>query len=117
MQDFRRLSVWQKAHELVLAVYRATQNYPKQEVYGLTSQTRRSFVSIPANIAEGCGRGGDADFARFLQIGMGSASESEYHLLLAKDPGYLPQELHELLSAATKEVKRMLSALLSRVRS
>jgi four helix bundle protein len=79
MKDFRTLTVWQKAHQLTLAVYKATRGFPKEEMYGLTSQVRRASSSIPANIAEGCGRDGDAELARFFQIAMGSASELEYH--------------------------------------
>jgi len=75
VKDFRKLKVWEKSHHLTLAVYKATALFPKDELYGLTSQIRRSGVSIAANIAEGCGRAGDAEFARFLQIAMGSASE------------------------------------------
>lgn len=89
MRDFRELKVWEKAHCLTLAVYRATTAFPRDEVYGLTSQIRRSCASIPANIAEGCGREGDAELARFLQIAMGSASELEYHLLLTRDLDFL----------------------------
>ncbi len=85
MKDFRHLKVWQKSHELTLAVYKATSLFPPDELYGLRSQIRRSCASIPANIAEGCGRNADGDFARFLQIAMGSASELEYHLLLVRD--------------------------------
>jgi four helix bundle protein len=85
MQDFRELQVWRKAHRLTLAVYRATAGFPREELYGLTGQIRRSCSSIPANLAEGCGRSGDSDFARFCSIAIGSASELEYHLLLAKD--------------------------------
>ncbi len=72
MKDFRELKVWGKGHHLALEIYRATAKFPKDELYGLTSQIRRSCVSIPANIAEGCGRNGDAELARFLQIAMGS---------------------------------------------
>ena len=85
MKDFRKQKVWGKAHDLALKVYRVTEAFPKTELFGLTSQIRRAGVSIPANIAEGCGRDTDADFARFLQIAMGSASELEYHLLLAHE--------------------------------
>jgi four helix bundle protein len=88
MKDFKELKVWVKAHQLTLAVYQATTTFPKEELYGLTSQMRRSAASIPTNIAEGCGRGSDDDFRRFLQIAMGSASELEYQLLLAHDLGY-----------------------------
>jgi len=102
------LKVWVKAHRLALAVYKATVSFPDQERYGLISQTRRATVSIAANIAEGCGRGGDADFGRFLQMAMGSASEVEYLLLLARDLGYLAAGSHGELEDQTTEVKRML---------
>ena len=117
MKDFRNLNVWRKAHELALAVYRETRKLPKEEMFGLTSQIRRSVMSIPANIAEGCGRSqSSGDFARFLQIAAGSASETEYHLLLARDLGFFPGELHSLLDGAVVEVKRMLSSLIQTVR-
>ncbi len=85
MKDFRDLKVWQKAHQLTLAVYRITASFPREELYGLTSQLRRSCSSISANLAEGCGRNGDAELARFCSIAMGSASELDYRLLLARD--------------------------------
>ena len=85
MKDFRDLQVWQKAHGLTLAIYRVTVTFPRQELYGLTTQLRRASSSIAANLAEGCGRNSDAEFARFCSIAMGSASELEYHLLLARD--------------------------------
>jgi len=110
MKDFRKLTVWQKAHELTLAVYKATRGFPKEELYGLTSQVRRSSVSVPSNIAEGCGRSGDAELARFLDISMGSASEVEYQLLLAHDLGFLHNRVYEPLAEAVVEVKRMLVA-------
>jgi four helix bundle protein len=85
MKDFHELKVWQKAHQLTLAVYPVTATFPREELYGLTSQLRRCSSSLPANLAEGCGRNGDfAEFARFCSIAMGSASELEYHLLSAK---------------------------------
>jgi four helix bundle protein len=89
MKDYKKLMVWEKAHQLTLSVYEATKGFPKDELYGLTTQIRRACVSIPANIAEGCGRDGDAELARFFQISMGSSSELEYHLLLAHDLGFL----------------------------
>ena len=85
MKDFRDLQVWQKAHQLTLTVYRLTASFPQTEWYGLTTQLRRSSASVAANLAEGCGRNGDAELARFCSIAMGSASELEYHLLLARD--------------------------------
>ena len=117
MQDFRNLRVWKKAHHLALAVYKATRRFPKDELYGLTQQMRRSAVSIPANIAEGCGRGGDADFARFLQIAMGSAAELEYHLLLSRDLEYLSGADHVPLEESVIVVKQMLSSLIQTLRA
>jgi len=110
MRDFRKLQVWQKAHELALAVYKATAHFPRTEIYGLVSQMRRAAVSIPTNIAEGCGREGEAELGRFLQIAMGSASELDYELLLAKDLGFLGPDEHPRLSQAIEEIKRMLTA-------
>lgn len=112
MQDFKSLKVWQKSHQLALAVYKATTRFPRDELYGLTSQMRRSSSSIPANIAEGCGRDRDADFARFLRIAMGSANELEYHCLLSRDLGLLNGESHERLGGNVTEVKRMLNAFI-----
>jgi four helix bundle protein len=85
MKDFRDIKAWNKAHELALKVYRKSEKFPVEERYGLTSQIRRAAVSIPTNIAEGCGRGSDADFDRLVQIALGSASEVEYLLLLSRD--------------------------------
>ena len=117
MKDFRNLNVWQKAHELTLLVYRETKGFPRDERYGLTSQLRRAASSIPANIAEGCGRHTDPEFARFLDIAAGSGSELEYHLLLSRDLGILAQPAYERLSNRTTEVKRMLSGLVQSVRA
>ena len=110
MRDFRSLKVWQKAHRLTLAVYSAGANFPRQELYGLTSQLRRATASVPANLAEGCGRSGTAELVRFCNIAMGSASELEYHLLLAKDLGFLTSSSHKELEPGVTEVKRMLTA-------
>jgi four helix bundle protein len=117
MKDFRELKVWQKSHQLVLAVYQATAVLPKEELYGLTGQVRRSSVSIAANIAEGCGRGSDADFGRFLQMAMGSASETEYHLLLCRDLRLLANPEYESLRSNVEEVKRMMTGLLKKIRT
>lgn len=117
MQDFFRLKVWQKAHQLVLDVYKVARCLPREEMYGLTSQLRRSCVSVAANIAEGCGRRGDPDFARFLQIAMGSAKETQYCLLLARDLGFVCGDDHDRLSKGAIDVQRMLSSLLSRLRA
>ena len=117
MKDFRLLSVWQKSHELTLAVYVGTKPFPSDERYGLTSQIRRSCSSIPANIAEGCGRSGDGEFHKFLQIAMGSATELDYHLFLARDLGYLTAEKYPALQQKLLEVKSILSALIRKVAS
>ncbi|QVL31535.1 four helix bundle protein [Telmatocola sphagniphila] len=116
MKDFRSLLVWQKSHDLALKIYRATSEFPKTELYGLTSQLRRAVVSIPSNIAEGCGRGSEADFARFLQLSMGSASEVEYQILLGKDLALLSETEYFRLNSAIVEVKRMLSSLIAKIR-
>jgi four helix bundle protein len=110
MQDLRNLKVWEKAHALTLDVYRPTRTFPSDERFGLTSQLRRSCASVPANLAEGCARGGDIDFARFVTIAAGSASEADYHLLLARDLGYLPAETYDVLFRQVTEVRRMLNA-------
>jgi four helix bundle protein len=110
-KDFRELKVWQKAHLLTLAVYRLTAGFPRDEVYGLTAQLRRSSASISANLAEGCGRSGDAELAHFCSIAMGSASELDYHLLLARDLKLLEARDYTDLAERTSEVKRMLTGL------
>lgn len=117
MQNFRDLKVWEKAHRLTLDVYRATVNFPREELYGLTSQLRRATASIPANIAEGCGRNTSNELRRFLEIAMGSASEVEYHLLLARDLGLLKPELHSTLNDHTCEIKRMLAAFINKLKT
>ena len=116
VRDFKDLKVWERSHRLVLDVYGATGAFPHEETYGLTAQLRRCSASIPANIAEGCGRSGDAELCRFMLIAMGSASELEYHLLLARDLGYLRAQDYRELSQGAGEVKRMLSTFITRLR-
>jgi four helix bundle protein len=110
MRDFRNLKVWEKAHALTLDVYRHTRQFPNDERFGLTSQLRRSCASISANLAEGCARVGDIDFARIVNVAAGSASETDYHMLLARDLGYLEESLYQPLFHQISEVKRMLNA-------
>lgn len=117
MKDFHELKAWQKAHQLALAVYQITATFPREELYGLTAQMRRSCSSIAANLAEGCGRNGDAELARFCSISLGSASELEYHLLLARDLKLLRLEDHQRLTGQTTEVKRMLTGLLQKLKA
>lgn len=116
MQDFRKLGVWQKAHQLALSIYHKTSSFPKAELYGLSSQIRRCCTSIPSNIAEGCGRNGNAELGRFLQIGFGSACELEYQLLLAHDLKFLKDEDYSQLNDQVGEVKRMLTSLIKKVK-
>ncbi len=116
MQDFRNLKVWKTAHALTLDVYALTTNFPRAEMFGLTSQIRRASASIGANIAEGCGRRGDPELLRFLQIAMGSPSELEYHLLLARDLKMMPLGDYEKSAQSVIEVKKMLGSLIHRLR-
>ncbi len=117
MRDFRKLSVWEKAHLLTVEVYKATTSFPKDELYGLTSQLRRACISIPANIAEGCGREGEAEFIRFLQIAFSSACEVEYHILLAHDLKFLNKKGYEYLNGQVSEVKRMLASFIKKLKA
>ncbi len=117
VKDFRDLQVWRRAHQLTLEVYQLTASFPREEVYGLTSQLRRSCASIAANVAEGCGRNGDAELARFCSIAMGSASELEYHLLLARDLKLLKAKDYERLAQQTGEVKRMLTGFMHKLKA
>jgi four helix bundle protein len=115
MKDFRKLSVWTKSHKLTLEVYKLTDFFPSKEEYGLKSQLRRAVVSIPTNIAEGCGRGSDVDFKRFLQISFGSANEVEYLILLSKDLAYMNERAFESISIDIIEIKKMLSTLIKKI--
>ena len=117
LKNFRQLKVWRKAHELTLAIHQVTPKFPREEVHGLTAQLSRSSASIAANIAEGCGRDGDAELARFCSIAPGSASEVEYHLLLAKDLNLLEPNQHERLQNQTTEVKRMLTVFIQKLKA
>ncbi len=112
MKDFRNLTVWARAHDLTLATYELTTSFPRAELFGLTAQMRRAAVSIAGNIAEGCGRGGDLELRRFLYIALGSASELEYYLLLARDLELLSHESTRAASEHVDEVKRMLATLM-----
>jgi four helix bundle protein len=117
VRDFRKLQVWQKGHELTLAIYRASSAFPKEEMYGLTSQMRRAASSIAANIAEGCGRYTKADFVRFLHMAAGSASELEYHLLLARDLTFLATRDFDALISEVTQVKRMLTIYIQKLKA
>jgi len=116
MRNCKDLRVWEEAHRITLSVYRATAAFPKHERFGLTSQIRRASASIAANLAEGCGRRSDGEMARFVQIAMGSGAELSYHLLLARDLGFMKSEEYDELNANLERTMRMLSALSSKVR-
>ena len=115
MHDFKDLRVWAKAHELTVGVYRTTREFPREELFGLTSQMRRAASSIGANIAEGCGRRSDGDLTRFLHIARGSAVELEDHLLLARDLEYLAGSKCNAFVKQVDEVQRMLTGLIQQV--
>jgi four helix bundle protein len=111
MSDYRTLDAWQRAHQLTLAVYRATASYPASERYGLTAQTRRAVTSIPSNIAEGAGRDSDRDFARFVAVAAASSNETEYQLLLARDLGYVTDGTFRAITLEIGRVRSMLTRL------
>jgi four helix bundle protein len=106
MKDFKTLKVWEKAHALTLKIYKSTEEFPKQELYALTNQNQRAAVSIPANIAEGCGKDSDAELKHYFLISMGSSSELEYLLLLAHDLGYLPQSTFQSMNNELVEIRK-----------
>jgi four helix bundle protein len=108
MRDFSKLFIWQKSHKLVMSIYDITNRFPKSEMFGLTSQIRRASASIPINISEGCGRGSNKDFARFLQIAIGSACEVEYELLLAKELKYIEDQEYQNLSKEIVSIRKMI---------
>jgi four helix bundle protein len=117
VRNYRDLLVWEKAHELTLAVYKTTVSFPSEERFGLTSQIRRASASIAANLAEGCGRRSDGEMARYVQIAMGSGAELSYHFLLAKDLGLIQGAEYEAFDARIGEIMRMLSALAGKLRN
>ena len=117
MKDFRSLKVWEKAHALTLAIYKATEPFPKHELYSLTNQIQRAAVSIPANIAEGCGKDSDAELKRYCSIAMGSSSELEYLLLLACDLSYSPQVTYQSIESDLIETRKMLNAFIQKLKA
>ena len=117
MQDFTKLLVWQKAHNITINIYKFTADMPSEEKYGLTSQIRRSAVSIESNLAEGTGRDNDKEMARFIDIAMGSSFELRCQILIARDLGYLETSKYEMFESKILEVNRMLGGLLKRLRA
>jgi four helix bundle protein len=116
LRNHEDLDVWQAAHALTIEIYRLTETFPRAEVFGLTSQIRRSSASVGANLAEGCGRWGDAELARFVQIAMGSASELQNHLRLAKDLGLISADDYQRNLKALTSIRKMLTAFLKTLR-
>ena len=117
MRDFRQLRVWEESHQLTLEIYKITKTFPKEEIFALTNQLRRASASIPSNIAEGCGRGSNKDYANFLQMAMGSAYEIDYQLILARDLAYINEENYKRISGKIDALKRQLASLLQKVRN
>ena len=111
MQHYSKLEVWQRCHRMVLEVYRITQGFPSSEHYGLTSQLRRTALSVPTNIAEGSKRCAPRDYAHFRNIAEGSLSETEYLLVVGRDIGYIPVEATRRYLVEVSELLRMLHAL------
>ena len=116
MKDYRKMRVWEKAHAFVLRIYDMTKSFPNSELYGLTGQLRRAAVSIPTNIAEGCGRGTDNELARFLDIASGSANEVDYLMLLARDLQYIDSTIYKELEEELTTIRKMLTALKKTIR-
>jgi four helix bundle protein len=116
MKNYRELTVWKSGHAVTLEIYRQTKSFPKDELFGLTSQMRRAASSIPANIAEGCGRDGDAELKRFLNIALGSACELDYFILLAGELGYLPPSVTSTLADDILRLRRQLGAFIQKLK-
>ena len=116
MQDFRKLQMWHKSHQLTLRIYALTSTFPADERFGLISQMRRAAASVPTNIAEGCGRDGNAELRRFVYIALGSVSELEYQCILAHDLSYMDDDTFTDIDAQVNEVKRMLYGFAQRLR-
>jgi len=117
MKDFRKLQVWDKSHRLTIRIYKVTESFPREEVFGLISQIRRSAVSIPTNIAEGCGRNTDTELARFMEIASGSASELDYLLMLVRDLDLIDEAQYTEISANVTEIRKMLTTFIKTVRN
>jgi four helix bundle protein len=117
MQKFRDLVLWREAHQLTLKIYEVSKKFPKDEMFGVTSQLRRAATSIACNIAEGCGRYTAKDFANFLQISLGSTNETDYLTTLAKDLNYLTENEFDSLQEQINKVRAMNINLIEKVRN
>lgn len=116
MVNYKNYNVWKKSHELVIYIYNTTKNFPKSEQYNLTSQMNRACISIPINIAEGCGSKTEKELVRFLYFSSGSAHELDYLILIFKDLGFVDKKQAELLSNEINEIKRMLASLIKTIK-
>ena len=117
MKNYRELKIWQRSHAFTLALYRATKSFPKDELFALTSQMRRACTSIPANIAEGCGRDGDPELKRFLTIALGSTCELDYYIFLSGELGYLAESAGGPLAIEIAEIRRMLGSFIQKLKT
>jgi four helix bundle protein len=117
VKEYRHLQVWARSHALTLELYRATRTFPRDEMFGVTSQLRRAAASIAANIAEGCGRDGDAELRRYLSISLGSACELDYFILLATQLGYLSTEEGSKFGSEALQLRRMLGTFIRRLKA
>jgi four helix bundle protein len=117
VKNYRELKVWQRSHALTLSLYRITKKFPKDEMFALTAQLRRAASSIPANIAEGCGRDGDAELKRFLTIALGSACEVDYFILLATELGYIPVSETTPIADEILGIRRMLGTFIQKLKA
>ena len=111
MRDFKKYDIWKLSHQLTLDIYSLSKGFPSSEMYGVTSQIRRASSSIPTNISEGCGRDSDAEFNRFLTISLGSASETEYLLILSKDLNYISNDSFDKLNSQVNTIKQKIYSL------
>jgi four helix bundle protein len=117
MQDYKKLKVWQKAHQLTLQIYQATANFSTDKWDGIASQLRGASAAIPINIAAGCARDGNIELESFLQISLNSTRETEYWLLMAKDRQFITLTQHEELTLQVEEIRKMILALIQKIRN
>ena len=115
MRDYKKYNVWELGHEITLEIYQLTKSFPKEELYGITSQMRRAAYSIPSNIVEGCGRESAAEFRRFLIISQGSASELEYFTILSHDLNYIESEIFKVILNKVNKIRRSLNNLINKI--
>ncbi len=115
MRDFRKYSVWEQSHKLTLLIYKITANFPNEEKFGITSQLRRACISIPTNFAEGCAKSSEKDFARYLGIAYGSASEVDYLLMLSNELSFLTDENYKILNLEIVSIRKQLYTLIQKL--